>query len=130
GLAIVYGIVNDHGGEVLVDSRQGHGTTFTIELPIARQNASSKAAPTRRHPLSYLSASRSPLNIPQSGAIKTRRRERILVVEDEPTVANLIGDVLGEEGHLVDTVLDSREGLERIDRNKYDLVICDLRMAH
>ena len=37
-------------------------------------------------------------------------------------------DVLREEGHYVEAVLDSPEGLTRISRNHYDLVICDLRM--
>jgi DNA-binding response OmpR family regulator len=52
------------------------------------------------------------------------------VVEDEPTVAQLIADVLGEEGHVVDMVLDSREGLGMARARHYDLVICDLRMPH
>jgi CheY-like chemotaxis protein len=51
-----------------------------------------------------------------------------LVVEDEPTVAQLIVDVLREEGHQVEAVLDSQEGLTRLARARYDLVICDLRM--
>jgi CheY-like chemotaxis protein len=53
---------------------------------------------------------------------------RILIVEDEPTVAQLVADVLREEGHEVEAVLDGQEGLTRVSRNFYDLVICDLRM--
>jgi len=56
--------------------------------------------------------------------------ERILVVEDEPTVAALIADVMAEEGHRVDTLLDSREALERLEKVSYALVICDLKMPH
>jgi two-component system NtrC family sensor kinase len=51
-----------------------------------------------------------------------------MVVEDERTVAQLMVDVLREEGHYVEAVLSSPEGLTRIARNHYDLVICDLRM--
>ncbi len=50
------------------------------------------------------------------------------MVEDEPTVAQLIVDVLREEGHHAEAVLDSQDGLTRISRHPYDLVICDLRM--
>jgi two-component system, NtrC family, nitrogen regulation response regulator NtrX len=50
------------------------------------------------------------------------------VVEDEPTVARLIVDILQEEGHHAEAVLDSEEGLIRLSRGPYDLVICDLRM--
>jgi CheY-like chemotaxis protein len=57
-------------------------------------------------------------------------RERILVLEDEPTVAQLVADVMSEEGHRVDVLLDSREALGRLEENKYDLIICDLKMPH
>jgi CheY-like chemotaxis protein len=53
---------------------------------------------------------------------------RVLVVEDEATVAQLIVDVLQEEGHEAEAAFDSQDGLTRIARNRYDLVICDLRM--
>ena len=55
-------------------------------------------------------------------------RGRILVVEDEPNVAQLIVDVLREEGHQVEAVLDSQEGLTLLSRGTYDLILCDLRM--
>ena len=54
----------------------------------------------------------------------------ILVVEDEPTVADLIADVLTEEGYRVDTLLDSREALGRLEDKNYSLVICDLKMPY
>jgi CheY-like chemotaxis protein len=38
--------------------------------------------------------------------------------------------VLGEEGHKVDTLLDSREALAMLEQHEYDLVICDLKMPH
>jgi DNA-binding response OmpR family regulator len=50
------------------------------------------------------------------------------VVEDEATVAQLIVDVLQEEGHEAEAAFDSQDGLTRIARNRYDLVICDVRM--
>jgi CheY-like chemotaxis protein len=57
------------------------------------------------------------------------RPSRILVVEDEPTVGQLISDVLREDGHRVDVVLDGQEGLAQLSAATYHLVICDLRMA-
>ena len=52
----------------------------------------------------------------------------MLVVEGEPTVARLIGDVLEDEGLLVDVLLDGREALEHAAHESYDLVICDMKM--
>lgn len=39
GLSVCYGFIKDHGGDIKVDSRLGEGTTFTISLPVYRQNA-------------------------------------------------------------------------------------------
>jgi signal transduction histidine kinase/FixJ family two-component response regulator len=160
GLSIVYGIVQDYGGEVLVESKEGHGATFTIKLPMAATAALGATAldgtqsPVRQPspetqigtdiglPANVKTPDPPGLSITQSSSVdgsrnahqslslNTQRRGRILVVEDEPTVAQLIADVLGEDGHAVDVLLDSRKGLQRLAQFGYDLIICDLRMPH
>ncbi|HTV58627.1 MAG TPA: ATP-binding protein [Verrucomicrobiae bacterium] len=112
GLSIVYGIVQQHGGEVAAENLTGGGMRFTVELPLQRVAASAPAAEG--------DAASGPRRQISSG--------RILVVEDEPTVAQLIADVLREEGHAVEATLDSQEGLTLLSRRRFDLVICDLRM--
>src|SRR5262249_3889814 len=57
-----------------------------------------------------------------------RKGMRVLVVEDEPTVARLVADVLHDEGFNVEMLLDGREALGRVSRESYDLAICDMRM--
>ncbi|HYL46190.1 MAG TPA: ATP-binding protein [Candidatus Limnocylindrales bacterium] len=112
GLSIVYGIVQQHGGEVAVENLSGGGARFTVELPVvaapAKEEAALLKAPAKLAPIVA--------------------RGRVLVVEDEPTVAQLIVDVLREEGHDAEAVLDSPEGLTLLSRRRFDLVICDLRM--
>ncbi len=61
-------------------------------------------------------------------SLQAAKPARVLVVEDEPTVARLIADVLEDEGMQVDVLLDGREALERAGRESYDLVICDMKM--
>jgi signal transduction histidine kinase/ActR/RegA family two-component response regulator len=60
--------------------------------------------------------------------VSRRRSNRILVVEDEPTVARLISDVLEDDGFQVDVLLDGQEALRQAERETYDLAICDMRM--
>ena len=50
------------------------------------------------------------------------------MVEDEPTVARLIADVLQDENFLVEVLLDGREALDRAAQESFDLVICDMKM--
>jgi signal transduction histidine kinase/FixJ family two-component response regulator len=112
GLSIVYGIVHQHGGEVTFENQSGAGARFVVELPLV---VVQPGAPERS------------LSLSAERKLDTTRG-RILVVEDEPTVAQLMVDVLREEGHQVEAVLDSQEGLTLLSRGSYDLVLCDLRM--
>jgi two-component system NtrC family sensor kinase len=123
GLSIVYGIVQAHGGEVTVENRPGHGAALALELPAL---SSEIFAGTQGNAAiscdAVLSAHRSPSIRPAP------RDSRILVVEDERTVAELIADVMSEEGYRVEILLDSREALGRLERKHYGLIICDLKI--
>jgi signal transduction histidine kinase len=132
GLSIVLGIVREHGGRVQLSTPPEGGACFLIELPALastplwqEQEASiSRARPARRVPpeTSMLGGTLAPVRT------ETDASTRILVVEDEPTVARLIADVLEEEGFRVDVLLDGREALELVRRETFDLVICDMKM--
>ncbi len=55
-------------------------------------------------------------------------RARILVIDDERAVRDLISDALNIEGHDVMTAENGKEGLDLIGQYRFDLVFCDLRM--
>ena len=155
GLAVVLGIVREHGGQVKVTSPPGRGATFVLEFPAVATSSSSShrsaAAPTESQlasPPTSIALSAIGSGLPHRDAVATRRASvnkplpaasadaplaswagaRVLVVEDEPTVARLIGDVLEDEGLHVEALLDGREALERAVEKDYDLVICDMKM--
>jgi signal transduction histidine kinase/FixJ family two-component response regulator len=112
GLSIVYGIVQQHGGDVTLETNRGSGAKFVVELPMISSLAEQATAPAAEI----------------EGRSGSNPHGRVLIVEDEATVAQLIVDVLQEEGHEAEAAFDSQDGLTRIARNRYDLVICDLRM--
>ena len=107
-----------------VESQPGRGATLTVELPALSVAGFDFARGEQA------ADARASTVVPLSAAPVAARAERILVVEDEPTVAELIADVLTDEGHQVDMFLDSREALRRLEEKNYALIICDLKMPH
>lgn len=132
GLSIVLGIVGEHGGQVHVTSPPGGGATFRIELTAAANRLTEDRSVPQENPKRGLEKSHREvthrIEIPPSAARAGDAATRVLVVEDEPIVARLIADVLEDEGMRVDVLLDGREALERAARERYDLVICDMKM--
>ena len=108
GLSVSYGILEEHGGNLSVQSRPGE-TTFTVEMPVSR-------APEAAPPES------APRIVPHGDGRKA------LVVEDEPTVRDLIVALLREHGWGVEVAGGGRQGLECVARETYDLIISDMRM--
>src|SRR3989475_490547 len=109
GLSVSYGIVQEHGGRLVVESRPG-ATVFTLELPVA---------PPAELPTAELAV--EPPAIQGAGRLA-------LVVEDEPSVRELIVTLLGQTGWRVEVASGGRAGLESVRRRRYDLVVSDVRM--
>jgi len=109
GLSVSYGIVEEHGGHLVVESRPGR-TVFRLEMPVAQSAAAQRAKPAG-----------SPM-------IVTGEGRTALVVEDEASVLDLIVTILTQTGWRVDVATGGREGLERVRNQRYDLIVSDIRM--
>lgn len=114
GLSLAYGTIRDHGGEVSAASGPGGGTTFTVTLPTATGEDISRSVAEARGPADE--------ELPERG--------RILVVEDEAEVAEVLREALEARGHVVEVASDGESARARLDRGGIDLVISDLRMPH
>jgi CheY-like chemotaxis protein/anti-sigma regulatory factor (Ser/Thr protein kinase) len=132
GLAVVLSVVREHGGRVHVSRSPEGGAVFQVELPAAAERTQEEEAIDSPFPESApakqkteLSGTRGKRSEVPAGREKS---SRVLIVEDEPTVARLIADVMEDEGFAVDVLLDGREALERAARTSFDLVICDMKM--
>jgi two-component system cell cycle sensor histidine kinase/response regulator CckA len=110
GLATVYGIVKQSGGDVTVESEPGKGATFTVVLP-------SRPAPRRRGSGASLHA------LP-------RGTETVLVVEDEDAVRRIVKIALESTGYRVIEARSGSEALEaaRAQAGKIDILVTDVVM--
>ncbi len=107
GLSICQGIVKEHGGRITLETTPGGGATFTVELPGAGRPArTSIPVPT--------AAIAGPL--------------RVLVVDDEPPILHYMRATLESWGHGVVVASDGSEALDLAQGDRFDAIICDLRM--
>jgi CheY-like chemotaxis protein len=112
GLSTVWGIVQSHQGAVAVESRPGHGSTFTFHLPVT-----SAAAPARTAPV-----------VPQTTQIPTTGR--VLIADDEPAVLAGTARIIERMGLLTVRASNGEEALERYRQHAgaIDLVVLDMGM--
>jgi PAS domain S-box-containing protein len=116
GLAIVHGIVHEHGGHVVLESRRGEGARFRVLLPaIPPHEAGALPAPGR----SDTSRTRAPL-----------LQGSVLVVDDEETVAQFMRELLESWGLTVEVAYRGDDALARVRSapGRFDAVVTDQAM--
>jgi PAS domain S-box-containing protein len=106
GLATSYRIIKRHHGEIDIETEPGHGTRMIITLPA-------------------ISAIQLPKTLDEAGPPAAMR---VLLIDDDETVRNVIGDYLSADGHEVDLADGPVAGLRKIHPGRYDLIITDRAM--
>jgi PAS domain S-box-containing protein len=110
GLALVHQLVQLHGGQVEARSAgPGKGSEIVIQLPLL-----ASTSPDLEPPDEELEPLEHPL--------------RVLVADDDPDLAEMLGIGISRLGHPVDVVHDGQEALERAVANRAELAILDLGM--
>jgi signal transduction histidine kinase len=111
GLSLSYGIIQEHGGSIIAESKLGRGTTFIIDLPITNQSESASA----------------PAAAPPAPVGEGKGR-KVLVVDDEPDILDLSVKILQRQGYHVQTAVDGESALRVMASGRFDLIISDWKM--
>jgi signal transduction histidine kinase len=107
GLAVSHGIIAAHGGTIVVEDAVGGGARFVVRLPCAAAPAAAAVpAPDAAPP----------------------QRLRVLVVDDEPDITEVLAEVLARDGHAVTTAAEGEAALAVLEGGGCDVLVTDLRM--
>jgi CheY-like chemotaxis protein len=109
GLSVCQSVVSAHEGEILAGSSLSRGALFVIRLPRRTGRATLLAQSDRSE-------------------ATAGRTGKVMVVEDEPDIRDMIAEVLTRDGHRVIAAASGREALEQLENDEVDLVVSDLRM--
>ena len=113
GLAMVFGIVEQHSGHIEVRSAPGAGTTFRMTFPVIQVlPAEAELSPTASVRLELL-----------------QRLLRVLVVDDEPMMTKAVVRMLKPSGHAVTVAGSGEEALEKLAAQAFDVVVSDLGLG-
>ena len=110
GLGISAAIVNEHRGSISCDSQPGEGTVFALDFPemeVERAKSSKNSS---------------------LGKNSDGFDARILIVDDEPDVREILQISLENYGCVVDQACDGEEALSLLQENTYDIIFTDLKM--
>ncbi|MFO7767418.1 MAG: PAS domain S-box protein [bacterium] len=112
GLSTVYGVVDQHDGHVEVESTPGEGATFRVLLPEAGEE---KTEPEEGETM---------VDRPQGG------EERVLLVEDENSVRELVNEILTSAGYRVEVCTGPEEAVKAVEDAglRFDLLLTDVVM--
>ena len=110
GLAVTYGIIKKHDGAIKASSELGKGTIIEVLFPLIDEGAEPE--------------------VEEEPQVLPTGTERILIVDDEPSLARMVSQMLKRLGYEVVALLNPKEALELFisEPTRFDLVISDMAM--
>jgi PAS domain S-box-containing protein len=109
GLSVSFSSIQEHGGEIRVESVEGRGAVFTVALPLGEEGA--------------------PASPPESAPVEAAREGgalRILIVDDEKALGDSLAELLCGQGHQAVAVESGNQAIRRMKEGAFDLALLDL----
>jgi CheY-like chemotaxis protein len=112
GLSIVHSVMTDHGGRVFHEATLGGGATFVLEFPVVDGPPAGAAS------------------APEEGASRATSISgaRVLILDDEPSITELLGEMLGMLGCQTSLASSAPKALELMQAGHFDVILSDFRM--
>jgi two-component system NtrC family sensor kinase len=114
GLSLSFGIVQEHGGRLIVSNAPSGGAVFEIRLPVAPATSRKDRRPKKKQEK----------EAPSFGD----QEPRVLIVDDESEVCRLVKKVLAGQGMRVTSAANGKKAIEVMRRRAFDLVLLDIRL--
>ena len=123
GLSICMSILREHGGAIEAEPLPAGGSAFTVYLPVAG------AAPLEFAPKDS-SAAFAETAAHDANATASAGAARVLVLDDEESIRDLLGEGLGAHGLVVHCAATVEEALQLVAQHAYEVLLCDLNLSH
>jgi PAS domain S-box-containing protein len=120
GLSICMAIVREHNGDISAQPLPDGGSVFTVSLPVCTESVAIIEPASPPASVARVAASET--------SAATLSRKKILVVDDEVSILEMVTDSLGARGCLVDRADSGEQALDLATRNSYDVILCDLNL--
>jgi len=114
GLSICYSMIQEHHGRIWAENVPGGGARFLVELPYV--------------PYEDVIAAPAAPPAPRPAPAPDAAQRRLLVVDDEPGIVEVLRSTLESSGYTVETACNGNEAMKQLAANNYDLIISDLCM--
>ena len=110
-LSICRILLGEHGGRIYADANPGGGAGLVVELPAIKQQPQKEVASAAKH-----------------APVPSFRPGRLLVVEDEKLVGEVLAEFLAAAGHTVELALGAKSAISKLGHEVYDVIIADIKM--